>query len=364
VRRVISYVEGLPDRDFYYLIGVRIGQGDAAVQYSLWADTVEGERTIWNEMLSILGTVKNPVLIHYGSYETVFLRRMCERYGEPLKGSAVAEAIRTPVNLLAVTFARVYFPTFSNGLKDIGGYLGFRWSDSVAAGLQSIRWRHEWETEPTPATKQALLTYNAQDCEAVGVVASKLVELHHASLQTAGSPTDGVVDTAMMKREKHRVSVDRFYRMLSTMALKSEAAVKLRDRFQKNREKLFTFLRFDGVPWNNNNAEHAVKAFATLRKVIGGCSTEKGIREYLILLSICETCKYKGLDFLDFLRSGEKNIDTFASSLRRRRLASASTQTAALHRGTRHQDSPNSIPPRTAKRSPAASCEGDEELMA
>ena len=93
--------------------------------------------------------------------------------------------------------------------------------------------------------------------------------------------------------------------------------MKLRDRFQKNRDKLFTFLSFDGVPWNNNNAEHAVKAFATLRKVIGGSSTEKGIREYLILLSICETCKYKGLDFLDFLRSGEKNIDAFASSLRR-----------------------------------------------
>src|SRR5437879_7352503 len=31
-------VEGLPDRNFYYLIGVRIGNGDAAVQHNLWAD--------------------------------------------------------------------------------------------------------------------------------------------------------------------------------------------------------------------------------------------------------------------------------------------------------------------------------------
>ena len=623
-------VEGLPDRDFYYLIGVRIGKGEAAVQHSLWADTVEDERTIWNELLGILGTVENPVLIHYGSYETVFLRRMCERYGEPLKGSVVAGAIRAPVNLLTVTFARVYFPTFSNGLKEIAGHLGFRWSDSAAAGLQSIRWRHEWAAAIAPSSKQALLTYNAQDCEAVGVLASKLVELHQASLQTGGSSLDGVVDTTRMKWEhphgfkrnifvfpeldainkaaywdyqrervyvkstgnlmraldrtsrpkrdlapdttiecphprccpkcnstemfghgkasktvfdlrfmrhgvkrwisryrfhrykclaceatffpeqrcwtrskfgteivayalyqniglrlpqesvvgslnklfgfhlpvgttsafkqaaakayeesynalvkslcsgrllhadetkvsvkgktgfvwvfanleevayiysetregellhallkdftgvlvsdfyaaydgircpqqkclihlirdlnddvlkhpydeelkriaqafaglvrpmvetvdrhglkshflrKHRMSVDRFYRQLSAMALQSQAAVKLRNRFQKNREKLFTFLSFDGVPWNNNNAEHAVKAFATLRNVIGGSSTEKGIREYLVLLSICETCKYKGLDFLDFLRSGEKNIDAFASRLRRR----------------------------------------------
>ncbi len=117
---------------------------------------------------------------------------------------------------------------------------------------------------------------------------------------------------------KHRVSVNRFYRQLSTIPIQSGAAVKLRDRFQKNRDKLFTFLSFDGVPWNNNNAEHAVKAFATLRKVIGGSSTEQGIREYLILLSICETCKYKGLDFLHFLRSGEKTVKVFASRLRRR----------------------------------------------
>src|SRR5712691_7852194 len=82
-------------------------------------------------------------------------------------------------------------------------------------------------------------------------------------------------------------------------------------RFEKNQGKLFTFLDYDGIPWNNNNAEHAIKAFASLRKVIGGVSTEKGIREYLTLLSICETCQYKGVSFLDFLRSGEKDIDVF-----------------------------------------------------
>ena len=36
-------VEGLPDRDFYYLIGVRVGHEDSAIQHSLWADTVEDE---------------------------------------------------------------------------------------------------------------------------------------------------------------------------------------------------------------------------------------------------------------------------------------------------------------------------------
>jgi hypothetical protein len=29
----------------------------------------------------------------------------------------------------------------------------------------------------------------------------------------------------------------------------------------------------------------------------------------LVLLSICQTCKYKGVDFLEFVRSGERDID-------------------------------------------------------
>jgi hypothetical protein len=69
--------------------------------------------------------------------------------------------------------------------------------------------------------------------------------------------------------------------------------------------------------WNNNNAEHAVKPFAELRQTIGGVTTEKGLRDYLLLLSLCQSCKYVGLDFLDFLRSGEKDLHAFAHSRRR-----------------------------------------------
>lgn len=116
---------------------------------------------------------------------------------------------------------------------------------------------------------------------------------------------------------KHKVFVENFYKRLSKRDYQSEIVVKYKKRFEKNRDNLFTFLNFDGVPWNNNNAEHAVKAFALLRNVIGGVGTERGIREYLILLSICETCKYKGVNFLDFLRSGERDIDVFIEKTNR-----------------------------------------------
>jgi hypothetical protein len=118
---------------------------------------------------------------------------------------------------------------------------------------------------------------------------------------------------------KHLAAVERFYRWVSELTLHSETAVKFRERLEKNRGKLFTFLSFDGVPWNNNNAEHAVKPFAALRHVIGGVTSEKGIKDYLVLLSLCETCKYMGVGFLDFLRSGERDIYAFAESRRRRR---------------------------------------------
>jgi len=74
-------VEGLPDRDFYYLIGIRFKAGDSVVHHSLWADSPSDEGSIWRDFLSKLIEVENPVLIHYGSFETVFLKRMRQRYG-------------------------------------------------------------------------------------------------------------------------------------------------------------------------------------------------------------------------------------------------------------------------------------------
>jgi transposase len=66
------------------------------------------------------------------------------------------------------------------------------------------------------------------------------------------------------------------------------------------------------VPWNNNNAEHAIKAFADLRTVIDGPTTERGIRDYLTLFSIYQTYVYRGIEFFEFLRSGETKLDGYA----------------------------------------------------
>jgi hypothetical protein len=51
-----------------------------------------------------------------------------------------------------------------------------------------------------------------------------------------------------------------------------------------------------------------MKAFAALRDVT---TTASGIDEYLVLLSVNETCRYKDLDVLEFFLSREKDIDAF-----------------------------------------------------
>jgi predicted RecB family nuclease len=621
-------VEGLPDRDFYYLIGIRVQAAEGSVQRSFWADDAREEKLIWNDFLGVLSEITNPHLIHYGSYETTFLKRMCERHGRPPEGSQAATAVDHPTNLLSFIYAQIYFPAYSNGLKEITGYLGFRWSGSLTSGLETIVWRHRWEASSDPAVKQTLLDYNRQDCEALELLANGLVDLYRAAPPDGKSSQREVVLTSDMKRQspygfkrnefvlpemetinkaaywdyqrervyvtsrnnstrkhrqratrrsvlmpnttieyarpsscptcnskrihkhgkksrtiidlrfmrhgvkrwitrrtthrykcpsccstfypldrrlrakkygpnltayaiylnielrlpqervssnlsklfglyiprgttnkfkanaaeayrgiyndivkrlcsghllhvdetsvsvkgkdgyvwvltsmeevayfytptregstiqtmlkdfsgvlvsdfyaaydaiecpqqkclihfirdlndellkhpyddrlkrlarefadlvkpmvetvdqrglkkrflgKHRVFVDRFYRRLSGEFGASEAARKIIERLQKNRNAMFTFLDFDDVPWNNNNAEHAIKAFATLRRVIDGTTSEKGLRDFLVLLSLCETCKYKNVDFLDFLRFGSKNVDDLASSRR------------------------------------------------
>ena len=143
-------VEALPGRDLYYLIGVRIDTAASVVQRSFWADNAEDEGKIWDDFLDTLAELENPILIHYGSYETTFLKRMSERHGAPLDDSAAAKAIRSALNLVSFLFSRVYFPTYSNTLKDIGAWLGCKWSAAASSGAQSVIWRMDWERSSDP----------------------------------------------------------------------------------------------------------------------------------------------------------------------------------------------------------------------
>ena len=198
-------VEGLPDRDFYYLIGVRIGNGDSAVQHSLWADTVEDEGKIWRKFLAILETVEKPVLIHYGSYETEFLATLNKRYGSKVQDQPDRAAKLSTLNLVSQLFGEIYFPTLSNGLKDIGAWLGFSWAETSPVGVNSLVCRYEWERTRNPSLEARLTAYNVEDCQAAERVTQAIIRLH-ASGPNAASPDEShdAVHVKSLKRPQRR----------------------------------------------------------------------------------------------------------------------------------------------------------------
>ena len=102
--------------------------------------------------------------------------------------------------------------------------------------------------------------------------------------------------------KKHKTSVSQFQSEIFNYDFKTSLAIKLVKRLKKNKNKLFTFLDYDGIPWNNNNAEFAVKSFALYRRKVDGSYNESGLKDYLTMLSVLKTCDYQNINFLDFLR--------------------------------------------------------------
>jgi hypothetical protein len=110
---------------------------------------------------------------------------------------------------------------------------------------------------------------------------------------------------------KHKADVDRFFKDLAARACRSELAEEYQKRLIKNQGKLFTFLDHDGVPWNNNNAEHAIKVFASYRRGTDGGVKAIPLAAYLGLLSVYQTCKYRGVSFLKFMLSREEDVEVY-----------------------------------------------------
>ena len=109
--------------------------------------------------------------------------------------------------------------------------------------------------------------------------------------------------------QKHKTAAIGFLDKVIGSQISSEAAIKYQKRIEKYGYRLFTFLDYDHVPWHNNDAEHAIKAFARYRRFADGLFTKKSVSDYLAILSVFQTCEYRGLNVLDFLLSGKTSLD-------------------------------------------------------
>ncbi len=112
---------------------------------------------------------------------------------------------------------------------------------------------------------------------------------------------------------KFRRNVEKFYaQVIDNKSYDSSLVSTYQKRFSKYKDKLFVFLTQDDIPWNNNMAERALRHIAVQRKISGSFG-KNGISAYLVLLGISQSCRFQNKSLLQFLRSGEKDIDLFKS---------------------------------------------------
>jgi transposase len=108
-----------------------------------------------------------------------------------------------------------------------------------------------------------------------------------------------------LKRAQARAIIPSLERQLKRFAgfpLDYEPAETLRDRLMnKDRDKLFTFLRVPRVEPTNNHAERSVRFLVIMRKISFGTRSQAGSHAHSVLPSLLETARRQGRDRIRFL---------------------------------------------------------------
>jgi len=159
-------IEGLPDNESYYLIGALVVSEGKEIFHSFWADHESQEPDIFSQFVEAVCQWPDFRILHYGRYEAVALKRMKTRSPESLHAK-IDVILGRATNVLSVIHPHVYFPVYSNGLKDIGRSLGFEWAHENVTGLQAMVWRENWNKTKAPDIKAQLVQYNQDDCRAL-----------------------------------------------------------------------------------------------------------------------------------------------------------------------------------------------------
>ena len=243
-------IEGLPDDDFYYLVGALVVADGRETFQSLWADSRREELTIFTQFAEALSGLTDFRIFHYGDYESTALKRIKRRLPDHLR-PVIDTILSHSTNVLSLVYPHIYFPTYSNSLKQIGSFLGFKRENPSATGLESVMWRKTWETDRSEPTKTALLVYNKDDC----------FELKHlcgfiGRLNLPAAPNDQTAGTfpKTLRTDELRTDKPR-WRMFARKeyALETFEHVNKCAYFDYQREKIF--LRTD-LQLKNINKQH------------------------------------------------------------------------------------------------------------
>jgi predicted RecB family nuclease len=187
-------IEGIPDDDYYYLIGICVRNKDKFILKSFWADDKEEQVSIFIDFLDYFETLGDCSVYHYGSYERTAFRKIKKIIPEDKK-EIIDRLLSNSVDILSTINTSIYFPVYKYGLKDIAKFIGYSWFTESASGLMSIVWRKEWEGSKADEQKQKLITYNLDDCKALLNVKDYVFEL------TNSKGENGIVVDDLAKKQ-------------------------------------------------------------------------------------------------------------------------------------------------------------------
>ena len=75
-------MEGLPEVNFNYLIGLIIVSDGQTKSYSLWIDTMENEKSMIKDFIGVINNYNPCTIYHYGDYEIKYLKYIKKKFPE------------------------------------------------------------------------------------------------------------------------------------------------------------------------------------------------------------------------------------------------------------------------------------------
>ncbi|MDO8789320.1 MAG: TM0106 family RecB-like putative nuclease [Sulfuritalea sp.] len=159
-------IEGLPDRDFYYLIGALVVSEHRESFHSFWANTESDSQKIFTQFADLADQSGDYRIFHYGDYDSTAIKRVASGMTKDAQ-ERFDQILQKSVNVLSLVFPHVYFPSYSNSLKEIARFFSADLTAHDTTGLDSIIWRTEWERTNNHSLRTQLIEYNRSDCIAL-----------------------------------------------------------------------------------------------------------------------------------------------------------------------------------------------------
>jgi len=165
-------IESVPDQGLHYLLGLLVCQGETVTYQPFWANKADDEESIWQAFLALVNQYPAAPIYHYGSYEPRTIAKLARQHATDSENLN-----KRMINVHKQIYGKVYFPVYSNRLKDVARFVGATWTHPDASGLQSIVWRYKWDETHENQYKDMLLIYNEEDCRALKLLVEELFKI-------------------------------------------------------------------------------------------------------------------------------------------------------------------------------------------